>query len=81
MGVRDRGASIVTKASYDPGRTPNQLNPWMNGKVTGEVQMMGSHEPAMVEGFSHGFIVGRIIEPLGTTCVCERERECNTNTK
>ena len=32
--------------------------------------MMGSQEPAMVEGLSHGFIVGRIIEPLGTTCVC-----------
>ena len=45
--------------------------------------MMGSQEPAMVEGLSHGFIVGRIIELLGTTCVCvcEREREHNTDTK
>lgn len=32
----DRGASILTKASYDLGRTPNQLSPWMNGEVTGE---------------------------------------------
>ena len=51
----NRGASIVTKASYDLGRTQNQQSPWMNGKVTGEVQMMGSPEPAMVEGLSHKF--------------------------
>ena len=58
----------------------------MNGKGIGGAQMMGSHEPAMVEGLSHGFIVGRIIDPLGTTCVCvcvcvsERERERESNT-
>lgn len=64
---------ILTRASYDPRMT--QQTSWMDQKVPEGTRTMGGHQPAMVEGLSHCFIVGKRVGSLGTPldvceCVC-----------